>query len=193
MSVSQSRHIPIASMDESDGMHGMGEPGVPSTSHPQPMIESIDMSTSHPQRALATSMDVDSRDLCWSQESETPHPYVDNCEAACYRSQVLIAHMNDDTNNIIRSQHQPYVASLDGVDAPNMANPQVHIASMDTDGEPALAVSWDQPGGSPGYTGVCQDHDGFARGRSTDVQDEQPPCLSRWDGVLNPNIPIASP
>ena len=159
MSVSPSRHIPIASMDESDGMHGMGEPGVPSTSHPQPMIESIDMSTSHLRRALATSMDVDSRDLCWSQESETPDSYVDNREGVCYRLKVLIAHMNEDTNNSIRSQHEPYVASLDGVDAPKMANPQVHIASMDTDGEPALAASLDQPGGSPGYTGVCQHHE----------------------------------
>ena len=24
------------------------------------------------------------------------------------------------------------------------------------------------------------------------MQNEQPPCLKRWDGVLNPNIPIAS-
>ena len=103
MSVSQSPHIPIASIDESDGMHGMGEPGVPSTSHRQPMIASIDMSTCHPQRALATSMDVDKKDLCWSQESETPHPYVDNREGACYRSQVLIAQMNEDRNRKDRS------------------------------------------------------------------------------------------
>ena len=39
---------------------------------------------------------------------------------------------------------------------------------------------------------MCQDHDGFVGGTCTHVQKEQPTCLNRWDGVLNPNIPFAS-
>ena len=86
-------------------MHAMRELGLVSTFHAQPIVESIDMSTSHPQHVLVASVDVDIRDMFWSQENETPHPYVDNRDGACYPPRVLIKHINEGDNNGVRSQH----------------------------------------------------------------------------------------